>query len=64
MDTFPSKEKFGTQMSGGNGWGKNGSLYGKEKGVLAGDGRLMCLVYVFCDYPLFFTKMEVILREG
>jgi hypothetical protein len=41
---------------------KNGSLYGKEKGVLAGDGRLICLVYVFCDHPLFFTKMEVMLR--
>ena len=37
---------------------RDGSLYGREKGSLAGDWRLGCLVCAFCDYPLFLTNME------
>jgi len=51
------------EETGGQKKKKRWQFVGERKGVLAGDGRLMCLVYVFCDYPLFFTKMEVILRE-
>jgi len=41
VDTFPSKEKFGTQMSGGNGWAKKKK---KKMAICRGKKRVFWLV--------------------